>query len=92
MTVTTISRGTSKEQKRQQRDATVWVVSTGAERPFAVRPVARKRVDYQATHGSLIVLPHEYNETHEHAIPKVKNCGKIRDTLRRFQRRQVLHE
>ena len=32
------------------------------------------------------------NETHEHAIPKVKNCGKIRDTLRRFQRRQVLHE
>jgi alkylated DNA repair dioxygenase AlkB len=54
------------------RDMSVYIVSTGAERPLALRLLGEKRTDVLAKQGSLIVLPSEYNNTHEHAVPKCK--------------------
>jgi uncharacterized Zn-finger protein len=52
-------------------DATVWIVSTGCERPFAVREIASNKTHtFIAERGSLITLKSEANETHTHAVPK----------------------
>jgi alkylated DNA repair dioxygenase AlkB len=59
-------------------DQTVWIVSTGAERPFAWKPVGGKLEKTMATAGSLIVLPSSFNTTHEHKVPKCKNCTTVR--------------
>ncbi|MFZ0731489.1 MAG: DUF4326 domain-containing protein [Candidatus Sulfotelmatobacter sp.] len=45
-------------------DATVWIVSTGAERPFVVKPIdGGAATKFLATLGSLITLSSEANET-----------------------------
>jgi len=60
-------------EDKGHNDQRVWIVSTGAVRPFAVKPVAGGPITkYMATEGSLIVLSSEANETHLHAVPKVK--------------------
>ena len=59
-----------KEDKQPGRDMSVWIVSTGAERPFAVRPLGGKGTKTLAQAGSLIILPSSFNLTHEHAVPK----------------------
>jgi alkylated DNA repair dioxygenase AlkB len=61
-----------KEDKQPGRDMSVWIVSTGAERPFAVRPLGGKSIRLIAESGSLIILPSSFNDTHEHAVPKCK--------------------
>jgi len=63
------------EGDKELRDQRVFIVSCGAERPFSVRPVGGRRTDITATQGSLIVLPHEFNTTYEHAVLKSKECG-----------------
>jgi alkylated DNA repair dioxygenase AlkB len=60
-------------------DATVWIVSAGAERPFAVKPVnGGAATRFLATLGSLIKLSSEANETHVHYVPKCKGCTGVR--------------
>jgi alkylated DNA repair dioxygenase AlkB len=60
-------------------DATVWIVSTGAERPFVVKPVnGDAATKFLATQGSLITLSSESNETHLHSVPKCKGCTGVR--------------
>jgi alkylated DNA repair dioxygenase AlkB len=60
-------------------DATVWIVSTGAERPFAVKPVnGGAATRFLATLGSLITLSSEANETHVHYVPKCKRSTGVR--------------
>jgi alkylated DNA repair dioxygenase AlkB len=60
------------------RDATVWIVSTGAERPFAIKRVGGKPIKFTATQGSLIILSSEANDTHLHSVPKCKGCTGVR--------------
>ena len=55
-------------------DQSVYIVSTGAERMFAVKPIGGKLTKILAQAGSLIVLPTEYNTTHLHCVPRDKNC------------------
>jgi alkylated DNA repair dioxygenase AlkB len=59
-------------------DTPVLIVSVGAVRPFHLR-VQKDRSqkwEHDAEHGSLIVLPSSFNNTHEHAILKEKRaCG-----------------
>ena len=54
------------------RDATVYLISLGATRTFGLsRPQDAPRDQWtsmQPVHGSLIVIPSEYNDTHEHAV------------------------
>ncbi len=60
-------------------DATVWIVSTGAERPFVVKPVhGGATAKFLATQGSLITLSSEANETHLHSVPKCRECTGVR--------------
>jgi len=42
----------------------------GAERDFALKPVGGKMQRHPATHVGLMMLPAEYNESHEHAVPE----------------------
>jgi alkylated DNA repair dioxygenase AlkB len=60
------------------RDATVWIVSTGAERPFGFKPIGGKTTKIMATAGSLIILSSEANETHLHSVPKCASCETVR--------------
>jgi alkylated DNA repair dioxygenase AlkB len=52
----------------------VLIVSTGAERDFAIRELGKPGTAQRITarRGSLIVLPSEANDTHEHAVLKAK--------------------
>jgi alkylated DNA repair dioxygenase AlkB len=60
-------------------DATVWIVSTGAERPFVVKPVnGGAPTKLLATQGSLITLSSEANEMHLHSVPKRRECTGVR--------------
>jgi hypothetical protein len=60
-------------------DATVWIVSTGAERPFVVKPVnGDAATKFLAKQGSLITLSSEANETHLHSVPKCKGRAGVR--------------
>jgi len=60
-------------------DATVWIVSTGAERPFVVKTVkGGTATKFLATQGSLITLSSEANETHLHSVPECKGCTGVR--------------
>jgi len=60
-------------------DATVWIVSTGAERPFVVKPVKDgTATKLLATAGSLITLSSEANDTHLHSVPKCRGCTSVR--------------
>ncbi len=63
-------------------DATVWIVSTGAERPFVVKAVnGNAATNFLATQGSLITLSSEANETHVHSVPKCKGCTGVRYSI-----------
>ena len=66
------------ECDRALPDATTYIVSTGAERPFSVRPVDGRATKVTATAGSLIVLPSSFNTTHEHAVPKARGVSTVR--------------
>jgi hypothetical protein len=62
------------------KNQTVWVVSLGDVRTLTTRPTGSKDKstweELQPAHGSLYVLPHEYNRTHEHAVLDSKDfCG-----------------
>lgn len=60
-------------EDKDHDDQRVWIVSTGGVRPFAIKPVNGGPVTrYMAMPGSLIVLSSEANETHLHAVPRVK--------------------
>ena len=60
-------------------DATVWIVSTGAERPFVVKPVeGGAATKFLAKQGSLITLSSEANDTHLHSVPKCRECTSVR--------------
>jgi hypothetical protein len=55
-----------------RKDQSVWVISLGQVRELALRPAGNKDKStweylYPA-HGSLYVLPSDFNKTHEHAI------------------------
>ena len=67
-------------EDRTLKNQAVWVVSVGDVRTLTTRPVGcRDKSQYEElrpAHGSLYVLPHEYNTTHEHAIlDSKKPCG-----------------
>lgn len=65
----------SHHQHREDRgyDASVYIVSTGAIRPFELREVATGRTHrFFAEPGSLITMSSEENDTHTHAVPKCK--------------------
>jgi alkylated DNA repair dioxygenase AlkB len=51
-------------------DTPVFIVSVGAERTFGVREKGKPGTTFKflAEEGSLITLPTEYNDTHEHAV------------------------
>jgi hypothetical protein len=62
------------------KNQTVWVVSLGDVRTLTTRPTGSKDKstweELRPAHGSLYVLPHEYNRTHEHAVRDSKDfCG-----------------
>ena len=60
-------------EDKDHDDQRVWIVSTGAVRPFAVKQVSRRsHHKIYGDAGSLIVLSSEANETHLHAVPRVK--------------------
>jgi alkylated DNA repair dioxygenase AlkB len=60
-------------------DTPVLIVSVGAVRPFHLRLKDRtQKWEQPAEHGSLIVLPSSFNDTHEHAILKEKHPCKVR--------------
>ncbi len=60
-------------------DATVWIVSTGADRPFVAKPVnGDAATKFLATQGSLVTLSSEANETHLHSVPKCRECTGVR--------------
>jgi alkylated DNA repair dioxygenase AlkB len=63
------------------RDATVWIVSTGAERPFGLKPIGGKATKVIAQAGSLIILSSEANETHLHSVPKSASCHSVRYSI-----------
>jgi alkylated DNA repair dioxygenase AlkB/uncharacterized Zn-finger protein len=68
-------------QHREDRghDATVWIVSTGAERLFGLRDIETKHVfKFTVKPGSLITLSSEANDTHEHAVLKMPGCKSVR--------------
>jgi hypothetical protein len=59
-------------EDKVREDQSVYVLSLGAVHPVAIRPLgctdrSRYEIFYPA-HGSLYVLPSEYNRTHEHAV------------------------
>jgi hypothetical protein len=60
------------EEDKGRENQTVWVLSLGAVHPVAVRPKGVKDKSQweiiHPKHGSLYVLPSEYNLTHEHAV------------------------
>jgi 2-oxoglutarate-Fe(II)-dependent oxygenase superfamily protein/uncharacterized protein DUF4326 len=59
-------------------DTPVLIVSVGAVRPFhlRLRKDHSQKWEQDAGHGSLIVLPASFNDTHQHAILKEKRpCG-----------------
>jgi hypothetical protein len=60
------------EEDKGREDQTVWVLSLGAVHPVAIRPKGCKDKSQweiiHPKHGSLYVLPSEYNLTHEHAV------------------------
>jgi hypothetical protein len=60
------------EEDKGREDQTVWVLSLGAVHPVAVRPKGVKDKSQweiiHPAHGSLYILPSEYNLTHEHAV------------------------
>jgi alkylated DNA repair dioxygenase AlkB len=54
-------------------DASVYIVSTGCDRPFQVRALNEKSGSvFIAESGSLIALSSDANDTHTHAVPKCK--------------------
>lgn len=55
----------------------ICVVTVGAERDIAFRPMGEKTEKrVRLTHGSLLVMPPGYQDTHEHRIPKASfKCG-----------------
>jgi alkylated DNA repair dioxygenase AlkB len=64
-----------QHEEDRRYDASVYIVSTGCERPFAVREIATKETHtFIAEQGSLITLKSEANETHTHAVPKCVNA------------------
>ena len=67
-------------EDRVEPDQSVYVVSLGHARELVIRPLdCKDRSLYETImpeHGSLYVLPHGYNTTHEHSIPDSKfRCG-----------------
>lgn len=60
------------EEDKKREDQTVWVLSLGAVHPVAIRPKGCKDKSQweiiHPAHGSLYILPSEYNLTHEHAV------------------------
>lgn len=60
------------EEDKRREDQTVWVLSLGAVHPVAIRPEGCKDKSQweiiHPAHGSLYILPSEYNLTHEHAV------------------------
>jgi alkylated DNA repair dioxygenase AlkB len=68
-----------EEDEVPGRDMSVYIVSTGAERPLEIRNLKTNAcTQVFARQGSLIVLPSEYNITHEHAVPKFKAANGVR--------------
>jgi alkylated DNA repair dioxygenase AlkB len=68
------------KEDRAKKDETVWVVSLGFPRLVSLRPHGSEDKSawshFRAAHGSLYVLPHEYNTTHDHAIlDEDRPCG-----------------
>lgn len=68
------------KEDRRKKDETVWCVSLGFPRLVSIRPHGSGDKStwshFRAAHGSLYVLPHEYNTTHDHAILDEKiPCG-----------------
>jgi alkylated DNA repair dioxygenase AlkB len=67
-----------RHKEDQGRDASVYIVTTGAERPFAYKPIGGKATKFIAEQGSLIILSSEANETHLHSVPKCGDCHAVR--------------
>jgi alkylated DNA repair dioxygenase AlkB len=79
-----------KTDKDGREDMSVWIVSTGAERPFKYREGTSSPEGYFlpkpggvikkiiAEQGSLIVLPSSYNDAHGHEVPKCKKVKGVR--------------
>jgi len=67
---------------RAQADQSVWVLSLGTVRPIGIRVLGdeneRRWERLYPRHGSLYVLPHSYNTTHEHAVLANKNARGLR--------------
>ena len=63
-------------EDRHGQDASVYIVSTGATRDLSIRRIdGSDHKKITALPGSLIVLPSEFNDTHEHAVLKSKAAG-----------------
>jgi len=59
-------------------DQTIYVVSVGDDREIGIRRKGErgKGETFRAAHGSLYILPHAYNTTHEHSVLENKTpCG-----------------
>ncbi len=57
-------------------------ISLGAERPFMVIETAtQKMFSQQAEHGSLLMMPAGFQETHTHGVPEVDSACGIRISL-----------
>jgi alkylated DNA repair dioxygenase AlkB/uncharacterized Zn-finger protein len=63
-------------------DASVYIVSTGCERPFDVFDLATgEKHTFIAERGSLITLTSGANETHLHSVPKWRHAGTPRISI-----------
>ena len=74
----TVSIDWHKHSEDNGIDTPVLIVSTGAPRPFHLRLQKdhNQKWEQVAEHGSLIILPASFNDTHHHAILKEKQpCG-----------------
>jgi hypothetical protein len=86
-----------KDFEKRPHEMRVWIVSMGAERPFRIQkilgwretkkgkiPILGDRHDRVATSGSLITLPTEFNRTHFHGVPAVKDCTAVRYAINAY--------
>ncbi|HXW89375.1 MAG TPA: DUF4326 domain-containing protein [Terriglobales bacterium] len=59
-------------------DSTVWDLSMGSERPFAVRMNGGEPCLFPASPGSLITLSSEFNDLAEHCVPSTKTKPRVK--------------
>lgn len=66
--------GWHQHKEDKGHDTPVFIVPVGAERTFGIREKGNPEttLTFTAKSGSLITLPSEYNDTHEHAVLKDK--------------------